>query len=140
MLLVTHDSREKLATIVRTDSLERSHTRGMEENQQSRDWVISCLNRGMQILSESGRYSVVYVMKSEYKLTMEQVVENPRRFIFVLREIFGLGAVVLEKAILEELYLTKSPGEESNPLCKAFIEQLEEDLKTLSPLELEFAR
>lgn len=102
--------------------------------------MISCLNRGMHILSESGRHSVVYVMKSEYNLSMEQAVENPQRFILVQREIFGLGAKVLEKTILEELYLTKSPGEESNPLCKVFIDVLEEDLKTLSPLKLEFAR
>lgn len=102
--------------------------------------MISCLNRGMQILSESGRHSVVHIMKSEYNLTMEQAVENPQRFILVQREIFGLGAKVLEKTILEELYLTKSRREESNPLCKAFINMLESDLKTLSPLELELAR
>lgn len=47
---------------------------------------------------------------------------------------------MLEKTILEELYLTKSQREENNPLCKAFIDSLEEDLKTLSPLELELAR
>lgn len=83
---------------------------------------------------------MVYIMKSEYNLTMEQAVENPQRFIVVQKEIFGLGAKLLEKAVLEELYLTKSPSEESNPFCKAFIGVLEEDLKTSSALELELAR
>ncbi|MBI3023665.1 MAG: DUF3227 domain-containing protein [Thaumarchaeota archaeon] len=120
-----------MATIVRTALFEGSHPRAVKENQRVRDWMISCVNRGMQILSESGWQSVVYFLKSEYNLTIEQAVENPQRFILAQKEIFGLGAKLLEKAVLEELYLTISSSEESNPLCKAFIDMLEEDLKDL---------
>ncbi len=90
-----------------------------------------CVERGLSKLGDSGAFAVVYVMKTEFGLPLEEIPGSPDRFVSVLRNIFGLGAKLLEQNILEELYIPEDCGRQINE----FAGVLQHDLRSRGETE-----
>jgi hypothetical protein len=56
------------------------------------------------MFGESGREVIYFRLKQSYALKKEDVPGNPEIFVRCLREIFGSGAEVIERAIIKSLY------------------------------------
>ncbi|MEM2911466.1 MAG: hypothetical protein QXM52_00905 [Candidatus Bathyarchaeia archaeon] len=65
--------------------------------------LMEAVDEGLLILGESGREVVYFHLQHSYGLKKENISENPEIFMDCLRKIFGLGAQVIEKAIIKIL-------------------------------------
>ncbi len=91
--------------------------------------IVRCVERGLSKLGDSGAFAVIYIMKTEFGLPLEEIPGSPDRFVSVLRNIFGLGAKLLEQNILEELYLVGHRSEDCGRQIEEFAEVLQDDLR-----------
>lgn len=62
------------------------------------------VDEGLLILGESGREATYFRLQKSYALKKEDIPDNPETFVDYLEKIFGLGAKVIEKAIIKSLY------------------------------------
>jgi len=65
--------------------------------------VLDAIDEALSVLGSKGRDSVYYFLEREYLLKKEDVPLNLRRFDDCLRMVFGLGANLLEKHIINTL-------------------------------------
>jgi hypothetical protein len=104
--------------------------------------IIRSLARGLSTLGEPGGFAVAYIMKVEFGLQIEQVPYAPRRFVSVLRSMFGLGAKILEETILEEPKTSTSldvpfsvgltGSITADVMIRSFANVIEEELKSMT--------
>ncbi len=66
--------------------------------------LAEAIDEGLLMLGESGRDVIYFRLKQSYALKKEDVSSNPEIFVNCLREIFGSGAEVIERAIIKKLY------------------------------------
>jgi hypothetical protein len=66
--------------------------------------LFEAVDEGLLVLGKSGRNAVYFHLQSLYSLKKEDALEKPDVFVKSLRKIFGIGAGVIEKAILKSLY------------------------------------
>lgn len=66
--------------------------------------LIEAVDEGLLMLGESGREVVFFRLQHYYALKKEDIPSNPEIFVQCLRDIFGLGAEVIEKAVIKSLY------------------------------------
>ncbi|MGC8998629.1 MAG: hypothetical protein ACP5JW_04430 [Candidatus Bathyarchaeia archaeon] len=62
------------------------------------------IDEGLLMLGKNGRDVVYFRLKQSYALKKEEVPNNPEIFVNCLREIFGSGAEVIERAVIRKLY------------------------------------
>lgn len=75
-----------------------------EDQTNFRRVLFEAVDEGLLVLGKSGRDAVYFHLESLYSLRKEDVLEKPDVFVESLRKIFGMGAGVIEKAILKSLY------------------------------------
>ena len=66
--------------------------------------LAEAIDEGLLMLGESGRDVIYFRLKQSYALKREDVSSNPEIFVSCLREIFGSGAEVIERAVIKKLY------------------------------------
>jgi len=66
--------------------------------------LMEAIDEGLLMLGESGREVIYFRLKQSYALKKEDAPGNPEIFVKCLREIFGSGAEVIERAIIRSLY------------------------------------
>lgn len=62
------------------------------------------VDEGLLLLGESGRKAAYFRLQKSYAIKKEDIPGNPEIFVDRLEKIFGLGAEVIEKAIIKSLY------------------------------------
>ena len=68
--------------------------------------MVDAVSRGLSPLGESGREASLYFVEKRYNVRVTDALANPRRFLSVLAEMFGLGARLLESSIIDEITAT----------------------------------
>jgi hypothetical protein len=76
-----------------------------ETDSNFRQTLFEAVDEGLLMLGESGRNAVYFHLQNLYSLKREDISEKPETFAESLRKLFGIGAEVIEKAILKRLYL-----------------------------------
>lgn len=66
--------------------------------------LFEAVDEGLLVLGESGRNAVYFHLQNLYSLKREDISGKPEAFVENLRKIFGMGAEIIEKAILRSLY------------------------------------
>lgn len=66
--------------------------------------LLEAVDDGLLTLGESGRKAIYFHLQSLYSVKREDIPEHPEAFVESLRKIFGLGAEVIEKAVIKSLY------------------------------------
>lgn len=66
--------------------------------------LIEAVDYGLRILGESSEKAIFYHLEKDYFITKRKVPEHPEAFRKGLESIFGAGAIVIERSILEYLY------------------------------------
>jgi len=66
--------------------------------------LLEATDEGLLILGESGREAIYFHLQNLYSLKREDVPEKPETFVEGIRKIFGVGAEVIERAIVKSLY------------------------------------
>jgi len=85
--------------------------------------LMEAIDYGLVFLGESARKAIYFYLESDYSLTKEKVPENAEAFVNGLENIFGAGALVIERAILRNLHSKLGLKYEENKNCR-FIEYL----------------
>jgi len=66
--------------------------------------LLEATDEGLLILGESGREAIFFHLQNLYSLKREDIPEKPETFIEGVRKIFGVGAEVIERAIVKSFY------------------------------------
>ncbi|MEM3566068.1 MAG: hypothetical protein QXK47_03015 [Candidatus Bathyarchaeia archaeon] len=66
--------------------------------------LVEAVDEGLLMLGENGREVIYFRLKQSYALKKEDIPGYPEIFVECLRSIFGLGAEVIEKAVINSLY------------------------------------
>jgi hypothetical protein len=66
--------------------------------------LLEAVEEGLLTLGESGREAVYFHLQNLYGVKKEEIPNKLEEFADGLRKIFGLGAAVIEKAIIKSLY------------------------------------
>lgn len=66
--------------------------------------LTEAVDEGLLMLGESGRDIVYFRLQHYYALKKEDIPSSPEIFVRCLREVFGSGAEVIEKAVIKSLY------------------------------------
>ena len=67
------------------------------------DKILECVDRGMALLGESSKQVVYWHLGVLYNMRRIDIPRNPQKFKKSLESIFGLGASILERAIVTEI-------------------------------------
>ncbi|MBS7648113.1 hypothetical protein KEJ17_00480 [Candidatus Bathyarchaeota archaeon] len=59
----------------------------------------------LSIFGRRGFESILRVMKEKYNLDLDGIPSNPQVFSKALREIIGVGSIIVEDLIVENLYM-----------------------------------
>lgn len=75
------------------------------ENDLFRRILLEAIDEGLLTLGKSGREAIYFHLKNSYSLKKEEIPDKPEAFVKDLENLFGLGAEVVEKAIVKNLCL-----------------------------------
>lgn len=68
--------------------------------------LLDAIDQGIKrILGETAAQSIYFYLQRDEQLRREDIPNNLEKFLFTLERIFNVGALVIEKAIMEGLYL-----------------------------------
>ncbi|MGQ9743046.1 MAG: hypothetical protein ACUVQW_00365 [Candidatus Bathycorpusculaceae bacterium] len=76
----------------------------MSKKENFKKVLLEAVDEGLLTLGESGREAVYFHLKNLYNVKKEEIPFKLEEFAEGLRKIFGLGAAVIEKAIIKSLY------------------------------------
>jgi len=66
--------------------------------------LIEAVDCGLQLFGESARKAIYFHLERDHSITREKVPENIEAFVNGLENIFGAGALVIERSILRNLH------------------------------------
>lgn len=72
--------------------------------------LLAAIDEGLLTLGESGKEAIYFHLQNLCSLKREDIPEKPEIFMEGLQKIFGLGAKVIEKAIVKSLYVKLGLG------------------------------
>jgi hypothetical protein len=67
--------------------------------------LLEAIDEGLLTLGKSGKEAIYFHLQNLCALKKEDIPDKPEIFVEGLQKIFGLGAEVIEKAIVKNLYL-----------------------------------
>ncbi len=97
---------------------------------EATDYIVRSVENCLDVLGESGKFSYLKIMQTQYGLPISQVPYNPRTFVKALRELFGYTATVFEQRALDEFSGLSFPNEAISECVRNFALVLREDLNT----------
>ncbi|MEM2972140.1 MAG: hypothetical protein QW270_06955 [Candidatus Bathyarchaeia archaeon] len=78
----------------------------MVEKTKSFDEILAeAVDEGLKTLGESGKHMIFFYLEKDFSLRKDEISKNPEALAQGLEKIFKAGASVLEKIIIEKLYL-----------------------------------
>ncbi len=78
-------------------------TAGSDVDNAPQELIVSCIDKGLSVLGESGRRALYFHIESKFGVTKDDIPEKPQEFVSALRTLFGEGATILEVAIAREI-------------------------------------
>lgn len=66
--------------------------------------LLEAVDEGLTVFGESARHVIRYYLEKNHGLRREDIPKKPETFDTALKTIFGFGASVIERHILEKLY------------------------------------
>jgi hypothetical protein len=75
-----------------------------EEGKEFEELFIEAVDEALKTLGENGRQTVFFLLEKSYSLKRQEIPRKPETFAAELEKIFGAGALVLQKLVLESLY------------------------------------
>lgn len=85
-----------------------------ESHNEFRKALLKAIDKSLnQILGESATQTLYFHLEQKHHLKREGIPDNLEDFRFTLEKIFGIGALVIEKTIMENLYSQLSLNNES---------------------------
>jgi hypothetical protein len=84
--------------------------------EHAREKLQACVEKGLEFLDESAKVSVLWHLENDFKITKDSIMEKPSDFVSALHQIFGEGALILEKRISGEIckdFAISSEGSQS---------------------------
>jgi|YelNatPaOPRAMG01_1025707.scaffolds.fasta_scaffold526775_1 hypothetical protein len=82
------------------------------------DRVLACVDKGLSRLGETIKNVIYWYIENEYGLKREEIPEKPEEFLKGLEKMYGPGARVIERNILNEM--SEEFGIASESLTEAF--------------------
>ena len=68
-------------------------------------WLLLAIDDGLnQVLGENGTKNIYCFLEQKCNMKPEDLPNNLEKFQVTLKEVFGAGALIIEKAIMENLY------------------------------------
>ena len=78
---------------------------GKEKESKFKKALLNAVDESLnRILGETATQTVYFHLEQKYHLKLEDIPDNLEDFHFALERIFGIGALVIEKTIMENLY------------------------------------
>lgn len=78
----------------------------MGEEKKSFDEIFTeAVEEGLETLGESAKQMIFFYLEKEFSLSKDEISKNPEALVQGLEKIFKAGALVLERIIIEKLYL-----------------------------------
>ncbi|MEM3385212.1 MAG: hypothetical protein QXE78_06770 [Nitrososphaeria archaeon] len=65
--------------------------------------ILEAIDESLSILGDKGKEAVYYFLEREYCVNKEDIPKNLKTFLECLRLVFGVGANIIEKYILNNL-------------------------------------
>ena len=62
------------------------------------------IDNGLNVLGNSGKQMLFFYLEQSYSLKKHEIAQKPEVFEAAIHQIFGAGAPVLEKLIVESVY------------------------------------
>lgn len=87
--------------------------------------ILRCVERGLVTIGVSVKQIVYWYIEDGKGLKPRDIPKNPEEFVNTLKEIFGIGASTLEKAIVREMVMEFGIALKGN----SFVEAVEEAKK-----------
>ncbi|MCX8189471.1 MAG: hypothetical protein N3F64_07135 [Nitrososphaeria archaeon] len=91
--------------------------------------ILEAIDETLSILGDKGKESIYYFFEKEYLLSKQDIPSNLKKFHECLQKVFGIGANVLEKHLLNILK-NKTGIETEMDQEMDFVEKLE-NLRTI---------
>lgn len=75
-----------------------------EKEEKIEKIILDAVDEGLKTLGESGKQAIFFHLEKTYSIKKSDIPEKPDAFAESLEKIFGVGATVIQKIILENLY------------------------------------
>jgi len=95
--------------------------------------LVECIDRGLLVLGETPKKAVYYHLEKKSHVKKDEIPEKLEDFILGIRQIFGSGASLIEKRIIEELSKELDVPIEEN--CSDLLESVRYILIKLTSME-----
>jgi hypothetical protein len=105
----------------------------MEETKDFERIFLEAVEEGLAVLGEGGKYMVFSFLERNCSIRKQDIPKNPEAFVSGLEKIFGAGAPVLERMIIERMY--EKLGLKKRRRRKRLIECVKEVAQASSPLK-----
>ena len=84
---------------------DHANSPGKDAN-ESTELLMLAVERGLSVLGESVRQVILDNIDKKYSLRREDIIKEPDRFMEALQAMFGFGASVIEKLIIQNVCAT----------------------------------
>ncbi len=100
------------------------------ENGNAHDTIlIECIRQTLSnILGKNGMQAILYHIETGFRLKIDDFPNDPSRFASALEHIFGVGASVIEDAILNEIKSNRAVSIKYSYFVKTVMRDREKDL------------
>jgi len=83
----------------------RYYTRKGEEKVKNLNKLLEeAIDEGLNVLGNSGKQMLFFHLEKSYSLKKYEIARKPETFEAAIHQIFGAGAAVLERLIIESVY------------------------------------
>jgi hypothetical protein len=86
--------------------------------------LVECVRGGLAMVGQTSSQVIIYHLEREKGVALDDVPDEPGRFVVALSEMFGEGAKPIFLSILRELLVCSPKGVEFSPLAAALTEGL----------------
>ncbi|MEM4523460.1 MAG: hypothetical protein QW738_09645 [Nitrososphaeria archaeon] len=76
---------------------------GSQTSDRVERMILEAIDESLSILGDKGKEAVYYFLEREYCVNKEDIPKNLKTFLECLRLVFGVGANIIEKYILNNL-------------------------------------
>jgi hypothetical protein len=76
----------------------------MEKKKDIERILAESVEEGLKVLGDSGKQAILFYLEKSFSLKKHEIPQKPEAFFDGLRKIFGEGAHVIQKVILENFY------------------------------------
>ncbi|MGI0079721.1 MAG: hypothetical protein ACRECH_08855 [Nitrososphaerales archaeon] len=88
--------------------------------QEANSKIKNCIDQALDSYGDSVKQVIYWNLEKMFGITSDRIPENPEKFVSALEKIFGAGAGIVERTIINEISLVPGIGNlKSDDLVKA---------------------